>query len=37
MPRAAIAIGAVDDVLPLAAIAPAIVERTGVSNQAEGA
>jgi len=35
MPRAAIAIGAVDDVLPLASIAPAIVERIGVPSQAE--
>jgi two-component system, chemotaxis family, protein-glutamate methylesterase/glutaminase len=37
MPREAIAIGAVDDVLPLSEIAPAIVQRTRVENKAEGA
>lgn len=37
MPRAAIAAGAVDDVLPLSQIAQAIIERTGMESQAEGA
>lgn len=37
MPREAIAIGAVDDVLPLSKIAPTIVERIGAESRAEGA
>jgi two-component system chemotaxis response regulator CheB len=37
MPREAIAVGAVDDVLPLSQIAQAIIERTGMESQAEGA
>ncbi len=35
MPREAIALGAVDDVLPLSQIAPAIVERACTQNEAE--
>jgi two-component system chemotaxis response regulator CheB len=37
MPREAIAVGAVDDVLPLSRIAQAIIERTGIESHAEGA